>query len=173
MYILPFPKKVLITLAWISELLCKILHKPPPGPCVTWKPDMTGGHLASASISTHHLALHGPGPVRAHLLCSENSVPELSWISLKWVFWRAGTGIGRQKMKVKSLSCVQLFGTPWTVAYQAPPSMGFSRQEYRSGLPCPPPGDLPALLCLLHWQAGSLPLAPCGKPNLTIACAFN
>ena len=46
-------------------------------------------------------------------------------------------------MKVKSLSCVQLFMTPWTVAYQAPPSMGFSRQEYQSGLPFPSPGDLP------------------------------
>ena len=45
--------------------------------------------------------------------------------------------------KVKPLSCVQLFLTPWTVAYQAPPSMGFSRQEYWSGLPFPSPGDLP------------------------------
>ena len=44
---------------------------------------------------------------------------------------------------VKSLSRVQLFATPWTVAYQAPPSMGFSRQEYWSGLPFPSPGDLP------------------------------
>ena len=40
-------------------------------------------------------------------------------------------------MKVKSLSRVQLFATPWTVAYQAPPSMGSSRQEYWSGLPFP------------------------------------
>ena len=40
-------------------------------------------------------------------------------------------------------SCVRLFSTPWTVACQAPLSMGFSRQEYWSGLPCPPPGDLP------------------------------
>ena len=46
-------------------------------------------------------------------------------------------------MKVKSLSRVQLFVTPWTVAHQAPPSMGFSRQEYWSGLPFPSPGDLP------------------------------
>ena len=46
-------------------------------------------------------------------------------------------------MKVKSLSHVQLFATPWTVAYQAPLSMGFSRQEYWSGLPFPSPGDLP------------------------------
>ena len=44
--------------------------------------------------------------------------------------------------KVKSLSHVWLFATPWTVAYQAPP-MGFSRQEYWSGLPFPSPEDLP------------------------------
>ena len=46
-------------------------------------------------------------------------------------------------LKVKLLSCVGLFVTLWTVAYQAPPSMGFSRQEYWSGLPFPSPGDLP------------------------------
>ena len=47
------------------------------------------------------------------------------------------------KVKVKSLSRVQLFVTPWTLVYQAPQSMGFSRQEYWSGLPVPSPGDLP------------------------------
>ena len=41
------------------------------------------------------------------------------------------------------LNCVQLFVILWTVAHQAPLSMGFSRQEYCSGLPCPPPGNLP------------------------------
>ena len=41
------------------------------------------------------------------------------------------------KVKVKSLSCVQLLATPWTAAYQAPPSVGFSRQEYWSGVPLP------------------------------------
>ena len=40
-------------------------------------------------------------------------------------------------------SCVQLFATLWIIAYQAPLSMGFSGQEYWSGLPCPPPGHLP------------------------------
>ena len=40
-------------------------------------------------------------------------------------------------------SRVRLFATPWTTAYQAPLSMGFSRQEYWNGVPCPPPGDLP------------------------------
>ena len=56
------------------------------------------------------------------------------------------------------LSCfslVQLFATLWT--HQASLSTEFSRKEYWSGLPCPPPGDLPGpgikpLLCLLHWQ---------------------
>ena len=48
-----------------------------------------------------------------------------------------------QRSEVKSLSHVRLFATPWTVAYQAPLSMRFSRQEYWSGLPFPSPGDLP------------------------------
>ena len=47
------------------------------------------------------------------------------------------------KVKVKLLSRVRLSATLWTVAHQAPPSMGFSRQEYWSGLPFPSPGDLP------------------------------
>ena len=52
-------------------------------------------------------------------------------------------GFHGMKVKVKLLSQVQLFVTPWAVAYQAPLSMGFSRQEYWSGLPFPTPGDLP------------------------------
>ena len=70
-------------------------------------------------------------------------------------------------MHAQSLSRVQLFGTPWTVAHQVLLSMEFSKQEYWSELPCPPPGDLPnpglkpespAL------QANSLPSEPPGKP---------
>ena len=66
---------------------------------------------------------------------------------------------------------VQLFVALWIVAHQAPLSMGFSRQEYWSGLPCPPPGDLSdpgaelRLLSLQHWQVDSLQLAPAGKPQ--------
>ena len=45
-------------------------------------------------------------------------------------------------LEVKSLGHVQLFATPWTVAYPAPPSMGFSQQEYCSGLPFPSPDDI-------------------------------
>ena len=62
-------------------------------------------------------------------------------------------------------SCVQFFATLWTVAHEAPLSNGFSKKEYWSGLPCPPPGDQTRIsLCLLHWQMGSLPLVPPGKP---------
>ena len=65
-----------------------------------------------------------------------------------------------------SLSHVQLFATPWTVARQAPLSMEFSRQEYWSGLPCPPPGDLPDPGMEPRspsLQAESLPSEPPGK----------
>ena len=74
-----------------------------------------------------------------------------------------------RKVKVKSLSRVRLFETPWTVAYQAPPSMGFSRQEYWSRLPFPSSGDLldpgiepgsPA------FQADALTAEPPGKPSV-------
>ena len=65
----------------------------------------------------------------------------------------------------KSLSCVQLFVTLWTIAYQAPPSMGF-RQEYWSGLPFPSPGDLPdpgIEPSSPKLQADALPSEPPGR----------
>ena len=52
-------------------------------------------------------------------------------------------GIGIVTMRAKLLQCLGLFATPWTVAHQAPLSKRFSRQEYWSGVPFPPPGDLP------------------------------
>ena len=66
------------------------------------------------------------------------------------------------------LTCFRLFGTPWTVAHQAPLSMGFPRQEYWSGLPFPSPGDLPdpgIELASASLQADSLPTEPLGKPT--------
>ena len=71
-------------------------------------------------------------------------------------------------MKVKSLSHVQLFVAPWTVAYQASPSMEFSRQEYWSGLSFPSPGDFPELGVELRspaMQADTSPSEPPGKPT--------
>ena len=56
---------------------------------------------------------------------------------LKSLLMKVKEDRGKVKVKVKSLSRVRLFTTPWTVAHQAPPSMGFSRQEHWSGLPFP------------------------------------
>ena len=73
-------------------------------------------------------------------------------------------------MKVKSLGHVRLLATPQTVAHQAPPSMGFSRQEYWSGLPFPSPEDLPnpgikpVSPMSPALQADSLPLIHQGNP---------
>ena len=73
----------------------------------------------------------------------------------------------------KSLQLGSDSATPWTIACQAPLYTGFSTQEYWSWLPCLPPGDLPnprteppGMLHLLHWQVGSLPLVPHGKPQI-------
>ena len=78
-------------------------------------------------------------------------------------------------MCAQLLSCVQLSVTPWTVACQAPPSMGFPRQEHWSGLPLPSPGDLPHSgiePASLHWQAHSLPLHYLGSPFNSAALLF-
>ena len=68
-------------------------------------------------------------------------------------------------------SWAQLFATPWTAAHQAPLSMAFSRQEYWSGLPCPPPGDLSnpeVKLTSSALQVGSLPLSHEGSPSIRV-----
>ena len=68
-------------------------------------------------------------------------------------------------------SCVQLFAILWTVACQAHLFMGFSRQDTGVGCSALLQGIFlilgwnPCLFCLLHWQAGSLPLGPLGKPH--------
>ena len=66
----------------------------------------------------------GPGILQARTL---------EWVAISF------SNAWKWKVKVKSLSLVRLFVTPWTAAHQAPPSMGFSRQEYWSGVPLPSP----------------------------------
>ena len=76
----------------------------------------------------------------------------LEWVPISF------SNAGKWKVKVKSLSRVRLLGTPWTAAYQAPPSMGFSRQECWSGVPLPSllnnlffsPSSGGAVLCCPH-----------------------
>ena len=70
-------------------------------------------------------------------------VGQMVWtLAMRWI-----------KVKVKSLSHVQLFATPWTVTYQAPQSMGFSRQEYWSGLPF----IILGILCTSWWVKFTIP----------------
>ena len=75
-------------------------------------------------------------------------------------------------------SHVRLFETIWTRAHQAPLSMGFSRQEYWSELPCPLPGNFPTqesnlhFLRLLHWQVSFFPLVLPGKPWNSLSLYF-
>ena len=82
--------------------------------------------------------------LRVFLLWEVRSLVSWPWLVLNpWALI--------QDTECQLLSCVRLFVTPWTVAHQAPLSVGFSRQQYWSGLPCPPPGDLPTQgsnLCL-------------------------
>ena len=92
---------------------------------------------------------------------------------------RSRTRLGCSCMHAKSLQLWPTLWDPWTVVYHAPLSMGFSRQEYWSGLPCPPPGDLPdpgvkpaSLKTLLHWQPASLPPVPPGKPLRILILSF-
>ena len=67
--------------------------------------------------------------------------PVLGILQARTLEWGAisFSNSSKWKVKVKSLSCVQLLATPWTAAYQTPPSMAFSRQEYWSGVPLPSP----------------------------------
>ena len=81
----------------------------------------------------------------------------LEWVAISF------SNAWKWKLKMKSLSHVRLFVTPWTAAYQAPPSMGFSRQEYWSGVPLP---SLPQQEKPPQWEALTLQLesSPCLLP---------
>ena len=144
--------------SWIRTLVCKWQK---PSAWVKWKtgivsydhvdPKSTSALPAmrpSPSFSTvyvmsycaHGLLLLGGGK-ETEVGMGEDGCPQVaSGLHLPSLgsLWRDSL-----KVKVKSLSRVRLFATPWTVAYQAPPSVGFSRQEYWSGLLFPSPGDLP------------------------------
>ena len=76
--------------------------------------------------------------------------------TLEWVA-TSFSNAWKWKVKVKSLSHVWLFTTPWTVAYQAPQSMGFPRQEYWSGLPLPSPVLEQTLVSLREARCTSAP----------------
>ena len=70
----------------------------------------------------------------------------LEWVAISF------SSAWKWKEKVKSLSHVRLFATPWAAAYQAPPSMGFSRQEYWSGVPLPSPHLNVYIYIIIHFS---------------------
>ena len=121
---------------------------------LAWRIPGTGEPGGLPSMGSHRVAHDWSDLAAAARTCGflQRAVPELLELTLK--------------VKVKSLNPVRL---PWTVAYQAPPSMGFSRQEYWSGLPFPSPGDLsdPGIESRSPaFQADALTSEPPGKLTL-------
>ena len=108
------------------------------------------------------------------MLCcySKISTFKLHLIQIKWKFLHiicssSGTYVEMKLVHACMLSHVRLFATLWTVAHQPPLSMGFSRQEYWSGLPCPPPGHIPhpgIKFTSPAMQVDSLPLSHLASP---------
>ena len=101
------------------------------------------------------VCVQGPMTARGHCVLFYYTQPCPLGAFIKWMEGWANGAVGRRGINMctcalcvtcvctQSLGRFRLFATPWTVAHQAPLSMGFSRQEYWSGLPCPPPEDLP------------------------------
>ena len=105
------------------------------GRCWAWKRETKNDYLAAAAAKSLQSCLtlwdpidgSPPGSPVPGILQART----LEWVAISF------SNAWKWKAKVKSLSHVQLLATPWTAAYQTPPSMGFSRQEHRSGLPSP------------------------------------
>ena len=122
-----------------GEIICVLFNMLPEGNWTLWPFPMLPWAAAAAAKSLQSCPTlcdptdsNPPG----------SSVPGI--LQARILEWAAisSSNAWKWKVKVKSLSHVRLFATPWTAAYQAPPSMGFSRQEYWSGLPLPSPIDL-------------------------------
>ena len=136
---------------------------------MVWQPDsFLCKDWGSWKDSPFWTALRWASPIVQQPLCLVSRTKENHWSLIIQVrMARSGPFLVRMKVKVNSFSPSWLFVTLWTVAHHSASSMGFSRQEYWSGLPFPSPGDLPdsgikpgspAL------QADSLPTELSGKP---------
>ena len=98
-------------------------------------PAATAKLLQSCSTLCDHIEGSPPGSLVPGILQART----LEWVAISF------SNAWKWKVKVKSLSRIRLFATPWTAAYQAPPSMGFSRWEHWSGVPLPSPYILPSI----------------------------
>ena len=131
---------------WSSDVCSSDLHKYLSlFMCIiTIKVKSAGKHTAAAAAKSLRSCLTLCDPIDSSPPGSP--IPEilqartLEWVALSF------SNAWKWKVKVKSLSRVQLLVTPWTAAYQAPPSMGFSRQEYWSVLPLPSPAGKHSLM---------------------------
>ena len=102
------------------------------GTCVKWDAAAAAKSLQSCPTLCNPIDGSPPGcPVPGIL-----QARTLEWVAISF------SNAWKWKVKVKLLSCVRLLVTPWTAAYQTPPSMGFSRQEYWSGVPLPSPNGM-------------------------------
>ena len=131
----PFPHCGPSCLTRNSEVFCETMCVKLPAWCFTSRgPDTNSSITHIACMSTH-----------THTPSSFSSDKFKTIVGLPW--WLSGNESDCQwrsgHANVWVLSCVRLFAIPWTVAHQAPLSMGFLGQEYWSGLPFPTPGDLP------------------------------
>ena len=136
---------------YTEELYKKDLHDPDNhnGVITYLEPDILECEVkwALGSITTNKVCGGDRIPVELFQILKDDAVKVLRsicqqiWNTQQWPQdWKRSVFIPiPKKVKVKSLGRVQLFATPWTVAHQAPPCMGFSRQEYWSGLPYPSP----------------------------------
>ena len=97
---------------------------------LTWQPHLSAAKSLQSCLTLCDLIDGSPpgSPIPGIL-----QARTLEWVAISF------SNVGKCKVNVKSLSRVRLLATPWTAAYQAPPSMGFSRQEYWSGWPLPSP----------------------------------
>ena len=116
---------------------------PPPPPPLPKSPQSCPTLWDPIDCSLPGLSVHGILQART-----------LEWVAISF------SNAWKWKLKVKSLSCVQLLATPWTAAYQAPLSMGFSRQEYLSGCHCLLPN------CVLDAPKSARICIPIYPPNL-------
>ena len=145
-------------------------------PCISprwapFAPRLPSGCLCTSGSRASRVSSRGREDRGDGLKCKPVQSPTSSWLGLSQAMVETHRGLSiapyalwcphvahcvfsLREVKwseMKSLSRVRLFATPWTVAYQAPLSMGFSRQECWSGLPFPFPGDFPSLRCLFKW----------------------
>ena len=170
----------------LCDLIDYTVHGILQGRILEWEPFPSPGDLPNQGIEPRSptwqvdsLPAEPPGkPLIYTEIIRKNEIFIEKWPWILWIWWALGANevtmwvLLKMKVKVKSLSSVQLFATPWTVAYQDSPSVGFYRQGYCSGLSFPSPGELPDPGIKPRspvLQADVLPSEPPGKPEYCLS----